>query len=167
MYKKNEAAHIHNGFLQALSHGSHLSHKNSAMQDMVSTMFPTLTSRCPLNHRGLGECVLTISEQVELAIRPHVPESGFTCKCTLIDALLIVYLSDLMKFTNECLMNNARARQCLMRVKICHVSILPLMEKCQLGYSHKNLTSVHKVLRYFFFLNTSEMVLKGFISTGN
>uniref|UniRef100_A0A8C2I903 Oxysterol-binding protein n=1 Tax=Cyprinus carpio TaxID=7962 RepID=A0A8C2I903_CYPCA len=29
MYKKNKAAHVHNGFLQALSHGSHLSPKNS------------------------------------------------------------------------------------------------------------------------------------------
>ncbi|XP_039520840.1 oxysterol-binding protein-related protein 7 isoform X2 [Pimephales promelas] len=38
MYKKNEAAHIHNGFLQALSHGSHLSHKNSAMQDMGTSV---------------------------------------------------------------------------------------------------------------------------------
>ncbi|KAK7134815.1 hypothetical protein R3I93_018051 [Phoxinus phoxinus] len=38
MYKKNEAAHIHNGFLQALSHGSHLSHKNSPMQDMGTSV---------------------------------------------------------------------------------------------------------------------------------
>ncbi|XP_077056835.1 oxysterol-binding protein-related protein 7 isoform X3 [Siphateles boraxobius] len=38
MYKKNEAAHIHNGFLQALSHGSHLSQKNSAMQDMGTSV---------------------------------------------------------------------------------------------------------------------------------
>uniref|UniRef100_A0A672M3R3 Oxysterol-binding protein n=1 Tax=Sinocyclocheilus grahami TaxID=75366 RepID=A0A672M3R3_SINGR len=36
MYKKNEAAHVHNGFLQALSQSSHLSHKNSPTQDMVS-----------------------------------------------------------------------------------------------------------------------------------
>uniref|UniRef100_A0A672M5P5 Oxysterol-binding protein n=1 Tax=Sinocyclocheilus grahami TaxID=75366 RepID=A0A672M5P5_SINGR len=34
MYKKNEAAHVHNGFLQALSQSSHLSHKNSPTQDM-------------------------------------------------------------------------------------------------------------------------------------
>ncbi|XP_051958875.1 oxysterol-binding protein-related protein 6-like [Xyrauchen texanus] len=38
MYKKNEAAHLHNGFLQALSQDSHLSHKNSAMQDMSTTV---------------------------------------------------------------------------------------------------------------------------------
>uniref|UniRef100_A0A8C1QK14 Oxysterol-binding protein n=1 Tax=Cyprinus carpio TaxID=7962 RepID=A0A8C1QK14_CYPCA len=55
MYKKNKAAHVHNGFLQALSHGSHLSPKNSPMQDMVSKMVPTMTSCNPLNHQGLGE----------------------------------------------------------------------------------------------------------------
>ncbi|XP_051522757.1 oxysterol-binding protein-related protein 7 isoform X3 [Myxocyprinus asiaticus] len=38
MYKKNEAAHLHNGFLQALSQGGHLSQKNSAMQDMSTTV---------------------------------------------------------------------------------------------------------------------------------
>ncbi|XP_059387050.1 oxysterol-binding protein-related protein 6-like isoform X2 [Carassius carassius] len=37
MYKKNKAAHVHNGFLQALSHASHLSPKNSPMQDMGTT----------------------------------------------------------------------------------------------------------------------------------
>lgn len=39
MYKKNEAAHVHNGFLQALTQSSHLSQKNSAMPDMVSKTF--------------------------------------------------------------------------------------------------------------------------------
>ncbi|XP_056325096.1 oxysterol-binding protein-related protein 7 [Danio aesculapii] len=34
MYKKSEAAHVHNGFLQVLSHTSNLSHKTSPMQDM-------------------------------------------------------------------------------------------------------------------------------------
>ncbi|RXN09663.1 oxysterol-binding -related 6-like isoform X1 [Labeo rohita] len=34
MYKKNEAAHVHNGFLQALSQGTNLTPKNSPMQDM-------------------------------------------------------------------------------------------------------------------------------------
>ncbi|KAA0725106.1 Oxysterol-binding protein-related protein 6 [Triplophysa tibetana] len=38
MYKKNEAAHVHNGFLQALTQSSHLSQKNSAMPDMVQKL---------------------------------------------------------------------------------------------------------------------------------
>ncbi|XP_055031901.2 oxysterol-binding protein-related protein 7 isoform X2 [Misgurnus anguillicaudatus] len=37
MYKKNEAAHVHNGYLQALTQSSHLSQKNSAMTAMSTS----------------------------------------------------------------------------------------------------------------------------------
>ncbi|XP_056626645.1 oxysterol-binding protein-related protein 7 isoform X2 [Triplophysa dalaica] len=37
MFKKNEAAHVHNGFLHALTQSSHLSQKNSAMPDMSTS----------------------------------------------------------------------------------------------------------------------------------
>uniref|UniRef100_A0AAR2IU39 Oxysterol-binding protein n=1 Tax=Pygocentrus nattereri TaxID=42514 RepID=A0AAR2IU39_PYGNA len=36
IFKKNEAAHVHNGFLHALSHGSSVVQRNGAMQDVVS-----------------------------------------------------------------------------------------------------------------------------------
>lgn len=36
MYKRNEAAHVHNSLLQALSHGSNVLQGNGAMQNVVS-----------------------------------------------------------------------------------------------------------------------------------
>lgn len=36
MYKRNEAAHVHNSLLQAMSHGSNVLQGNGAMQDVVS-----------------------------------------------------------------------------------------------------------------------------------
>lgn len=36
MYKRNEAAHVHNSLLQALSHGSSVLQGNGAIQDVVS-----------------------------------------------------------------------------------------------------------------------------------
>ncbi|XP_060714637.1 oxysterol-binding protein-related protein 7 isoform X2 [Tachysurus vachellii] len=38
MYKRNEAAHVHNSLLQALSHGSNASQGNSAIQDVYQSM---------------------------------------------------------------------------------------------------------------------------------
>uniref|UniRef100_A0A672M3M7 Oxysterol-binding protein n=1 Tax=Sinocyclocheilus grahami TaxID=75366 RepID=A0A672M3M7_SINGR len=70
MYKKNEAAHVHNGFLQALSQSSHLSHKNSPTQDMVSKVVPTLTSCSPLNHQGLGESMASRKYRASLSKAP-------------------------------------------------------------------------------------------------
>lgn len=36
IYKRNEAAHVHNGFLQALSHGGNTVQRNGATQEVVS-----------------------------------------------------------------------------------------------------------------------------------
>ncbi|XP_036427633.1 oxysterol-binding protein-related protein 7 [Colossoma macropomum] len=38
IYKKNEAAHVHNGFLHALSHGSSVVQRNGAMQDVYHSI---------------------------------------------------------------------------------------------------------------------------------
>ncbi|KAL7856977.1 hypothetical protein SRHO_G00158760 [Serrasalmus rhombeus] len=38
IYKKNEAAHVHNGFLHALSHGSSVVQRNGAMQDVYQSI---------------------------------------------------------------------------------------------------------------------------------
>uniref|UniRef100_A0A671NL24 Oxysterol-binding protein n=1 Tax=Sinocyclocheilus anshuiensis TaxID=1608454 RepID=A0A671NL24_9TELE len=70
MHKKNEAAQVHNGFLQALSQSSNLSHKNSPMQEMVSKVVPTLTSCSPLNHQGLGESMASRKYRASLSKAP-------------------------------------------------------------------------------------------------
>ncbi|XP_017551417.1 oxysterol-binding protein-related protein 7 isoform X2 [Pygocentrus nattereri] len=38
IFKKNEAAHVHNGFLHALSHGSSVVQRNGAMQDVYQSI---------------------------------------------------------------------------------------------------------------------------------
>ncbi|KAL7869218.1 hypothetical protein AOLI_G00132060 [Acnodon oligacanthus] len=38
IYKKNEAAHVHNGFLHALSHGGSVVQRNGAMQDVYQSI---------------------------------------------------------------------------------------------------------------------------------
>ncbi|XP_072523289.1 oxysterol-binding protein-related protein 7 [Salminus brasiliensis] len=38
IYKKNEAAHVHNGFLQALSHGGNVAQRNGAVQDVYQSI---------------------------------------------------------------------------------------------------------------------------------
>ncbi|XP_051530680.1 oxysterol-binding protein-related protein 7-like isoform X2 [Myxocyprinus asiaticus] len=100
MYKKNEAAHLHNGFLQALSQGSHLSHKNSAMQDMsttVSYLGETQSANLPCVNfaingkvsawlqqtqepdicaQELSRCQMELNEMQRLIQRLHSLESG-------------------------------------------------------------------------------------------
>uniref|UniRef100_A0A672RSM0 Oxysterol-binding protein n=1 Tax=Sinocyclocheilus grahami TaxID=75366 RepID=A0A672RSM0_SINGR len=92
-YKKNEAAHVHNGFLQALSHGSHLSHKNSPMQDMgtsyVGEPLPCVnpaingkvsawlqTQEPDICAQELTRCQMELNELQRLVQKLHSLESG-------------------------------------------------------------------------------------------
>ncbi|KTF83831.1 hypothetical protein cypCar_00031716 [Cyprinus carpio] len=93
MYKKNKAAHVHNGFLQALSHGSHLSPKNSPMQDMgtsyVGEPLPCVnpaingkvsawlqTQEPDICAQELTRCQMELNELQRLVQKLHSQESG-------------------------------------------------------------------------------------------
>ncbi|XP_026102940.1 oxysterol-binding protein-related protein 6 isoform X3 [Carassius auratus] len=93
MYKKNKAANVHNGFLQALSHASHLSPKNSPMQDMgtsyVSEPLPCVnpaingkvsawlqTQEPDICAQELTRCQMELTELQQLVQKLHSLESG-------------------------------------------------------------------------------------------
>uniref|UniRef100_A0A8C2IEL0 Oxysterol-binding protein n=1 Tax=Cyprinus carpio TaxID=7962 RepID=A0A8C2IEL0_CYPCA len=95
MYKKNEAAHVHNGFLQALSQSSHLSHKNCPMQDMgksnVGEPLPCVnpaingkvsawlqTQEPGICAQELTRCQMELNELQQLVQKLHSLESGQT-----------------------------------------------------------------------------------------
>uniref|UniRef100_A0AAR2KF41 Oxysterol-binding protein n=1 Tax=Pygocentrus nattereri TaxID=42514 RepID=A0AAR2KF41_PYGNA len=54
IFKKNEAAHVHNGFLHALSHGSSVVQRNGAMQDVVMTLSLTMCIFVPVPQSESG-----------------------------------------------------------------------------------------------------------------
>ncbi|XP_052467551.1 oxysterol-binding protein-related protein 6-like isoform X3 [Carassius gibelio] len=93
MYKKNKAANVHNGFLQALSHASHLSPKNSPMQDMgtsyVGEPLPCVnpaingkvsawlqTQEPDICAQELTRCQMELTELQQLVQKLHSLESG-------------------------------------------------------------------------------------------
>ncbi|XP_043110067.1 oxysterol-binding protein-related protein 7 [Puntigrus tetrazona] len=93
MYKKNEAAHVHNGFLQALSQSSHLSRKNSPVQDMgtsyVGEPLPGVnpavngkvsawlrTQEPDICAQELTRCQMELNELQRLVQKLHSLESG-------------------------------------------------------------------------------------------
>ncbi|XP_016425900.1 oxysterol-binding protein-related protein 6-like isoform X4 [Sinocyclocheilus rhinocerous] len=93
MYKKNEAAHVHNGFLQALSQSSHLPQKNSPMQDTgtfyVGEPLPCVnpavngkvsawlqTQETDICAQELTRCQIELNELQRLVQKLHSLESG-------------------------------------------------------------------------------------------
>uniref|UniRef100_A0A671NDK4 Oxysterol-binding protein n=1 Tax=Sinocyclocheilus anshuiensis TaxID=1608454 RepID=A0A671NDK4_9TELE len=93
MHKKNEAAQVHNGFLQALSQSSNLSHKNSPMQEMgtsyVGEPLPCVnpavngkvsawlqTQEPDICAQELTRCQIELNELQRLVQKLHSLESG-------------------------------------------------------------------------------------------
>uniref|UniRef100_A0AAR2KA44 Oxysterol-binding protein n=1 Tax=Pygocentrus nattereri TaxID=42514 RepID=A0AAR2KA44_PYGNA len=89
IFKKNEAAHVHNGFLHALSHGSSVVQRNGAMQD-VSTDPPSANPGVNgkvsawLQHaqdpdsctQELNRCQIDLNDLNRLVQKLHCLESG-------------------------------------------------------------------------------------------